>query len=190
MCNCDDGYVGSTCTCDTRNFTSIKTMENYCKSEIDNSICSNRGDCECGQCYCNFGYDGKHCECETCLGCDPDLAFCNCGECICKYGFYGSKCQCKDGFDKCLTPNNETCSNRGDCYCGECECQDDYTGKFCELSEKDNKLCAYYEPCVKCLIIDNKSEGEEKCENFEKICQSINATFIDEEIGETFLDFC
>lgn len=180
MCKCDDGYAGTACTCDTRNFTSIKNMENYCRSERDNSICSNRGDCECGQCYCNIGYDGKHCECETCLGCDLDLAYCDCGECVCKYGFYGTKCQCKDGFEKCVSPNNETCSNRGECYCGECDCHEDYTGKYCELSEKDNKLCAYYEPCVKCLIAEKKGE---KCKEINEICKGVNATFIDEEIG-------
>lgn len=153
-------------------------------------MCSNRGECDCGTCFCFPGFNGKFCECPECsIDCDPERADCMCGECICKYGWSGNRCNCKESTDGCIGPSGEICSARGYCECGECLCDEPYKGKFCEIaSDTDNKLCAFYEPCVTCLIEERTEMG--KCEKTTEICSSaqrnerFTTAFVSEEIGE------
>ena len=72
-CICQEGWIGKTCDCDLQNYKSSKELDNQCRLPVDNvtnqilgPMCMDRGECLCGQCYCNFGYNGKYCQCEEC----------------------------------------------------------------------------------------------------------------------------
>lgn len=73
MCLCDQGFVGQTCDCNLSNYTSSKELDAQCQnmemSDGITQICSNRGECLCGNCYCDKDFEGKHCEC---LKCKPE----------------------------------------------------------------------------------------------------------------------
>lgn len=177
MCKCDEGWGGAFCNCNLGTSNSTTAIEDECRQPFKSTphlgpICSDRGECDCGVCYCYPGYDGKYCECPECIDCDPEKADCFCGKCVCKYGWFGKSCNCKAEVDeKCKTPNGEICSNRGECQCGECMCRDRFVGRFCEIGwENENKLCQYYEPCVKCMI--QQKLGIFICENITEICSN------------------
>lgn len=189
--------TGTFCACptDTTNATTKDAIENLCRQPLGfdrtelGPICSNRGECDCGNCFCFDGFNGKYCECPDCdIDCDLERADCICGECVCKYGWSGNSCNCKDSTDGCIGPNGEICSGRGYCECGECLCDEPYRGRFCEIgSDTENKLCAFYEPCVTCLIEEKTNMG--KCEKSTEICSSaeqnekFTTAFVTEEIG-------
>lgn len=69
--------AGTTCECDLLNLESSKQLDNLCRLQIADlregvdalklgSICSDRGECNCGKCNCNLGFSGKYCECTGC----------------------------------------------------------------------------------------------------------------------------
>ncbi|XP_075153165.1 integrin betanu subunit [Haematobia irritans] len=197
MCQCDPAWTGVFCTCptDPTNATTTEAIENLCRRPYDlgsttdlGPVCSNRGECDCGSCFCFPGFEGKFCECPECdVDCDPDRADCICGQCVCKYGWSGNRCNCKESTDGCIGPTGEICSDRGYCECGECVCDDPYVGKFCEIgSETENKFCTFFEPCVTCLIEEKTATG--KCENITDICgeaakhERFTTAFVTEEL--------
>ncbi|XP_055921166.1 integrin beta-nu [Eupeodes corollae] len=176
-CKCNEGWGGALCNCDLSTTNSTVSIEDECRQPFKNPvqlgrICSERGECDCGKCYCFPGYTGNYCECLECLNCDPEIADCFCGKCVCKYGWSGNRCNCKaEVDDKCKTPTGEICSERGECQCGKCLCKDPFVGTFCEIGwENENKLCQYYEPCVKCIILQKL--GTYVCENVTDICSN------------------
>ncbi|XP_055851878.1 integrin beta-nu isoform X2 [Episyrphus balteatus] len=193
-CKCDDGWGGVFCECNLSNTNSTFTIQEECRQPFKNPaqlgpICSERGECDCGKCYCFPGYSGKYCECPECIDCDLEKADCFCGKCVCKYGWSGNRCNCEaEVDDSCKTPNGEICSERGECQCGECLCKAPFVGRFCEIGwENENKLCQYYEPCVKCLI--QQKLGSRFCENISDICSNTDKinfqySFVTEINGE------
>ncbi|EDW77875.2 uncharacterized protein Dwil_GK24312 [Drosophila willistoni] len=178
MCSCDDGWTGTYCNCptDPSNATTNEALLLQCRPKDKDGqhapqVCSNHGECDCGSCSCDPGYTGRFCECRECVDCEEDRAECYCGQCVCKYGWSGTRCNCKEDTEACMGPTGEVCSQRGTCDCGECQCNKPYLGKFCEIdSQKDNKLCQFYEPCVTCLI--SQKQGMGACENLTEICTS------------------
>lgn len=72
MCLCHDGFVGATCDCNLMNYNSSQELDAQCRhiglsnNEAVTQICSDRGECLCGECYCDRGFEGKHCECLKC----------------------------------------------------------------------------------------------------------------------------
>ncbi|EMP38729.1 Integrin beta-6, partial [Chelonia mydas] len=64
VCACNPGYMGPYCEC---NENSLST--NSCKRSPEQSSCSGRGDCYCGQCICHFSVYGNiygpYCECDN-----------------------------------------------------------------------------------------------------------------------------
>ncbi|XP_017120954.1 integrin beta-nu [Drosophila elegans] len=180
MCNCDEGWTGTYCTCptDATNVTSNEALLQKCRQPLPDKttsplVCSNHGDCDCGSCLCDPGFTGTFCECRECIDCDETRAECHCGQCVCKYGWSGTRCNCAEDTDACLGPTGEICSQRGTCDCGECQCEEPFLGKFCEIDlEKDNKLCQFYEPCVTCLI--EQKQGMGACDNLSQVCSSLD----------------
>lgn len=74
FCRCNEGRVGRHCECSTDEVNS-EDMDAYCRKENSSEICSNNGECVCGQCVCrkrdntNEIYSGKFCECDN-FNCD------------------------------------------------------------------------------------------------------------------------
>lgn len=62
--------IGKTCDCNLQQFESSVELLNQCRGESEfdelGPICSDRGECFCGQCLCNPGFEGPHCECSEC----------------------------------------------------------------------------------------------------------------------------
>lgn len=61
------------CECNLQEYSSSKELDNQCREPrtINNETqlaapCSERGECLCGQCFCNSDYEGKYCECDSC----------------------------------------------------------------------------------------------------------------------------
>ncbi|XP_059617120.1 integrin beta-nu [Phlebotomus argentipes] len=183
MCICDSGWAGQQCDCELSNFNSYKALENNCRIRtIDSStnettygsICSDNGQCICGECFCNAGVDGKYCQCQACplnkgKECS-DHGTCDCGVCKCLPDWEGDQCQCP-AKSVCIAPNsNVECSGKGKCECGRCVCNSGSIGKFCEgESTEGSSLCSFYENCVLCLI--HRLEGQE-CDKVMELCSS------------------
>ncbi|XP_030310123.1 integrin beta-2 isoform X2 [Calypte anna] len=107
--------------------------------------------------YCNSGYTGKNCECETkgktskelegscrkdnssviCSG----LGDCLCGQCYCHDSdvpnkeIYGPYCECDNM--NCEFHNGFLCGGkeRGSCDCGKCKCSEEYEGSACQCKK-------------------------------------------------------
>lgn len=56
-CTCKNGWTGDNCECPPP-----KISNKQCTDKKTNQICFGRGDCECGECTCSSGYDGKYCQ--------------------------------------------------------------------------------------------------------------------------------
>lgn len=87
MCLCEPGWLGKRCDCDASNYGSSREVQHQCRLPAaavaavqaaaggggstaglrPGAICADRGECTCGQCLCNLGFTGTHCECEQCL---------------------------------------------------------------------------------------------------------------------------
>lgn len=66
VCRCDQGWLGSMCECSEEDYRPFQQEE--CSPKEGQPICSQRGECLCGQCICHssdFGkITGKYCECD------------------------------------------------------------------------------------------------------------------------------
>lgn len=66
VCRCDPGWLGSMCQCSEEDYRPSQQEE--CSPKEGQPICSQRGECLCGQCVCHssdFGkITGKYCECD------------------------------------------------------------------------------------------------------------------------------
>lgn len=105
---------------------------------------------------------------------------CDCGFCTCKDGWSGEFCDCRTSKATCIAPNGtEVCSGNGECKCGTCECNENIMGTFCEISSlKENRLCGYYDQCVRCLILGQNNCTENGCSS------ETNSTFDFEIVKE------
>ncbi|KAL0211636.1 hypothetical protein RCL1_005262 [Eukaryota sp. TZLM3-RCL] len=91
-----------------------------------NFSCLN-GYCFDGECLCNYGYEGIHCQLISCPNdCFSELnhGYCNNGTCICSELFYGSSCE----HSVCMND----CTGRGSCI-GHCLCDSPWTGIDCSI---------------------------------------------------------
>ncbi|XP_062546977.1 integrin beta-nu [Armigeres subalbatus] len=178
MCRCDAGWIGNSCSCNLRNFESSAELLKQCQieSEFDEPgpICSDRGECACGQCTCNPGFSGAHCECKECtrlfgMICS-DHGQCDCGSCDCDEGWSGEDCECTTDQSTCKAPHkDQICSDRGECVCGKCACSESYFGPYCEVTAgSESELCSYYDECVRCEI---HKRFDRKCESIEDQCK-------------------
>ncbi|KAK6101580.1 EGF domain family protein [Brugia pahangi] len=142
----------------------------YCGSRC-NSTCSQRGAClfdgTQGQCYCNAGYHGPHCE----LNDDNECKDKPChwlAHCRNTYGSYS--CTCFPGFQG----DGHECSDINECETGTAQCPDHSTcvnlpgTYFCNCTEGYQPLGI---PLERCADIDECAQEIHDCpENFK--CQN------------------
>nr|XP_022914250.1 integrin beta-PS-like [Onthophagus taurus] len=148
----------------------IVDLEVICNCTCENEIsknpvenCSNAGYKKCGQCVCNDGHTGIHCECSTedkaknatCIDSDTKLTcnnkgICNCGVCECNANYYGTFCLCEDV--SCPRKNGELCSGKdhGNCKCGKCECLPSWSGEDCSCLKAKTPCIAPYSDGTHC----------------------------------------
>ena len=159
LCNCDEGWEGSTCSCSTL----------QCPVGLNGQTCNSRGMCECGECHCNnvslsatTGIDspliyGPACECSNfeCLADGNGLVCSGEGDCQCYNGTYECECKvsaltgerrtgewCQCSTDHCINPNATNqllCSGKGTCDPCQpkgqaCTCNGLYSNPYCEDS--------------------------------------------------------
>ncbi|XP_053673915.1 integrin beta-nu [Anopheles nili] len=182
LCNCYAGWIGKTCECNLQNTQNMKELFEQCvapSAEDDlrsGPVCSDQGECVCGQCYCNPGYEGEHCECNECTIIEGkicgglDHGICSCGTCSCFDSWSGDNCDCSTDTSGCKAPlNNEICSGHGECSCGRCNCDESYFGPFCETKDGEQPaLCSSYEDCVRCAV---NEMNDLPCQDLDNRCR-------------------
>ncbi|XP_043217613.1 integrin beta-PS-like [Amphibalanus amphitrite] len=141
------------------------TSEDMCRSSAGSPICSDRGECVCGECHCDTMYiKGRFCECDerSCPRVDklicggPNRGRCACGTCACHPGWQGFACDCPSSTASCKEPGSDRiCSGKGSCECGECRCYrhegEAYSGRYCETCPTCRSKCDTYRFCAECL---------------------------------------
>ncbi|XP_073485974.1 integrin beta-1-A-like isoform X2 [Aquarana catesbeiana] len=144
-CRCNEGRIGKQCECSTEQVSS-EDMDAQCRKENSSEICSNNGDCICGQCVCKKRenpkevYSGKYCECDN-FNCDRSDGLicggngvCKCRVCECFPNYSGSACDCSEDTLTCMASNGQLCNGTGICECGRCKCTDPkFHGYTCEI---------------------------------------------------------
>ncbi|XP_063308689.1 integrin beta-1 isoform X2 [Pelobates fuscus] len=186
-CRCNDGRIGKECECSTEEVNS-EDMDAYCRKDNGSEICSNNGDCVCGQCVCkkrdnpNEIYSGKHCECDN-FNCDRSNGqicggngVCKCRVCDCFANFSGNACDCSEDIRPCIATNGQVCNGRGICDCGRCKCTDPkFQGATCEMCQTCVGVCAEHKDCVQCRAFQ-KGEKQAVCH---EQCMTFNITKVD-----------
>lgn len=106
--------MGRHCECSTDEVNS-EDMDAYCRKENSSEICSNNGECVCGQCVCrkrdntNEIYSGKFCECDN-FNCDRSNGLI-CGgknSLVAKCSIHSAAQQCPESssVNKCKAPTS------------------------------------------------------------------------------------
>ncbi|XP_032067171.1 integrin beta-4 isoform X1 [Thamnophis elegans] len=140
----DVSIICDTCPCE-------KTQE------VRSSKCNSQGNFVCGQCVCNQGWRGDHCNCSTASSTDTEACTypghkepcsgkgeCLCGVCQCyseedlTQRYEGQYCE----FDnlQCSRTSGFLCNDRGRCYMGQCVCAPGWEGSGCECPTS-NETC-------------------------------------------------
>ena len=140
-----------------------------CRQHQDQPICSGRGDCIEGKCFCyknKLGrVYGKYCQMDdfSCPYHQGNLCSgngeCEAGKCKCFADWEGDRCQCSlQSAKQCLNSKDQPiCSGRGDCIEGKCFCYKNKLGrvygKYCQM---DDFSCPYHQ--------GNLCSGNGECE--------------------------
>ncbi|XP_020035268.1 integrin beta-3 isoform X1 [Castor canadensis] len=159
VCRCGPGWLGSQCECSEEDYR--PSQQDECSPKEGQPICSQRGECLCGQCVCHssdFGkITGKYCECDdfSCVRYKGEMCSghgqCSCGDCLCDSDWTGYYCNCTTRTDTCMSSNGLLCSGRGKCECGSCACiQPGSYGDTCEKCPTCPDACTFKKECVEC----------------------------------------
>ncbi|XP_023446130.2 integrin beta-8 isoform X2 [Dasypus novemcinctus] len=170
----DETSLDATCfQCDENkcHFDEDQFPADNCKSHKDQPVCSGRGVCICGKCFCHkikLGkVYGKYCEKDdfSCPYHHGNLCAghgeCEAGRCQCFSGWEGDRCQCPSASAQhCINSKGQVCSGRGTCVCGRCECADPRSiGRFCEHCPTCSPACNENWNCMQCLHPHNLSQA-------------------------------
>jgi len=178
QCNCTGIYKGRFCQC---NATTNKD-DSLCR--LNGKVCSERGDCECGECVkclpstnpAEYIY-GRYCECsnatcprsfgQICGG--RERGSCQCNKCACEPNWTGPACgeECINSTATCVYPKNKKlCNGKGSCICGRCTgCDKGYFGQFCDqCAENCPDPCVDYKECVRCKVFKTSDLSSSACE--------------------------
>ncbi|KAK1331253.1 hypothetical protein QTO34_009204 [Cnephaeus nilssonii] len=152
VCRCGPGWLGSQCECSEEDYR--PSQQDECSPQEGQPVCSQRGECLCGQCVCHssdFGkITGKYCECDdfSCVRYKGEMCSghgqCSCGDCLCDSDWTGYYCNCTTRTDTCMSSNGLLCSGRGKCECGSCVCiQPGSYGTTCEKCPTCPDACTF-----------------------------------------------
>ncbi|XP_062844059.1 integrin beta-1-like isoform X2 [Trichomycterus rosablanca] len=183
-CRCNEGRIGRVCEC-SKDDVRAEDLNANCRLGNGTDICSNNGDCICGDCECKKRdnpeerYDGKYCQCDN-FNCDRSYnklcgghGRCVCRVCECYGNYTGSACDCPLDTQPCMASNGQICNGRGTCECGVCKCTDTkFQGPTCEMCPTCPGVCTEHKSCVECRAFKTgelKDKCEEKCNYFELI---------------------
>uniref|UniRef100_A0A2K6EJZ1 Integrin beta n=1 Tax=Propithecus coquereli TaxID=379532 RepID=A0A2K6EJZ1_PROCO len=158
------------CECSEEDYR--PSQQDECSPREGQPICSQRGECLCGQCVCHssdFGkITGKYCECDdfSCVRYKGEMCSghgqCSCGDCLCDSDWTGYYCNCTTRTDTCMSSNGLLCSGRGKCECGSCVCiQPGSYGDTCEKCPTCPDACTFKKECVECKKFDRGILHEE-----------------------------
>ncbi|XP_060251736.1 integrin beta-3 isoform X1 [Ovis aries] len=170
VCRCGPGWLGSQCECSEEDYR--PSQQDECSPREGQPICSQRGECLCGQCVCHssdFGkITGKYCECDdfSCVRYKGEMCSghgqCSCGDCLCDSDWTGYYCNCTTRTDTCMSSNGLLCSGRGKCECGSCVCiQPGSYGDTCEKCPTCPDACTFKKECVECKKFNRGALNEE-----------------------------
>ncbi|KFW88467.1 Integrin beta-3, partial [Phalacrocorax carbo] len=159
VCRCYPGRLGSHCECSEEEYN--PSQQDNCSPQPGQPLCSQRGECICGQCVCHssdFGkVTGKYCECDdfSCVRFKGQMCSghgqCSCGDCLCDSDWTGDYCNCTTRTDTCMSSNGLVCSGHGSCVCGKCDCtQPGSYGDTCEKCPTCPDACTIKKECVEC----------------------------------------
>ncbi|XP_029879024.1 integrin beta-3 [Aquila chrysaetos chrysaetos] len=159
VCRCNPGRLGSHCECSEEEYN--PSQQDNCSPRPGQPLCSQRGECICGQCVCHssdFGkVTGKYCECDdfSCVRFKGQMCSghgqCSCGDCLCDSDWTGDYCNCTTRTDTCMSSNGLVCSGHGSCICGKCDCtQPGSYGDTCEKCPTCPDACTIKKECVEC----------------------------------------
>ncbi|XP_041099811.1 integrin beta-1-like isoform X1 [Polyodon spathula] len=188
VCRCNKGHIGRLCECDINEGDPVD-MVDFCRVGNSSEICSNNGECVCGECICHKNknpahfYSGKYCECDN-LRCDQykglrcaGNGICECGVCKCVPGFTGSACDCPLDTVACMATNGQICNGKGSCECGRCTCTNSsFQGATCEICPTCPDVCTVHKACVLCRVF-NKGKTNEECD---RDCIYFNLTLVED----------
>ncbi|KAG8505085.1 Integrin beta-3 [Galemys pyrenaicus] len=171
VCRCGPGWLGSQCECSEEDYR--PSQQDECSPREGQPVCSQRGECLCGQCVCHssdFGkITGKYCECDdfSCVRYKGEMCSghgqCSCGDCLCDSDWTGYYCNCTTRTDTCMSSNGLLCSGRGKCECGSCVCiQPGSYGDTCEKCPTCPDACTFKKECVECKKFERGDLYEEK----------------------------
>ncbi|XP_069973257.1 integrin beta-PS [Penaeus vannamei] len=183
VCECHEGFVGKACECYSNDDDGTGTIsEDSCRQTNASAVCTDRGQCVCGQCQCKKPTDpsqeiyGHYCQCANydCAAIGGKLCSghgeCDCNACNCNDGWTGKHCSCSQDTDNCENRDTgETCSNRGSCECNKCRCSGTYFGKWCEDCPTCSGKCLEFKPCIQCRVFQTgefKDQCQEKCDRY------------------------
>ncbi|XP_011817956.1 PREDICTED: integrin beta-3 [Colobus angolensis palliatus] len=170
VCRCGPGWLGSQCECSEDDYR--PSQQDECSPREGQPVCSQRGECLCGQCVCHssdFGkITGKYCECDdfSCVRYKGEMCSghgqCSCGDCLCDSDWTGYYCNCTTRTDTCMSSNGLLCSGRGKCECGSCVCiQPGSYGDTCEKCPTCPDACTFKKECVECKKFDRGALHDE-----------------------------
>ncbi|XP_053715176.1 integrin beta-1a [Synchiropus splendidus] len=183
-CKCNEGRVGQLCECSS-NDVATEDMDRTCRKDNGTDVCSNNGECVCGNCECKVRdnpeerYSGQYCECDN-FNCDRSgnklcggHGRCDCRVCVCDENWTGSACDCSLDVSTCMASNQAICNGRGVCECGTCKCTDPkFQGPTCETCPTCPGVCSELKNCVICRAFGTgmtKEKCEEECSHFKLI---------------------
>ncbi|XP_045183537.2 uncharacterized protein LOC123541967 isoform X2 [Mercenaria mercenaria] len=140
----DSNPYNISCVCQFGNSGNICNTGNSC-----NKTCLNNGTCVNGECHCQLGFNGEHCErvMDPCSSspCVRGTCFHHSTQyhCLCPSGYTGKKCELN--INEC---QSQPCLNGGVCVDNigdfKCNCSSGFVGNTCEIDVNE----CISQPCL------------------------------------------
>ncbi|XP_032900295.1 integrin beta-4 isoform X1 [Amblyraja radiata] len=197
QCQCKENWQGLRCDC----LMGVEGNIADCINPKSNSSvpCSNRGECQCGICYCFPSekhqelYGGTYCEYSNLL-CPRYAGFtCNdrgkCFEekCLCDAGWMGPSCECPISNATCIDHNGGLCNGKGICECGQCKCEDKNADPTCGANTYLQLLglCEDTRTCVQCQAWNTGEKKGQNCNKCDDVFEFVEELKQDKEVTES-----